>query len=533
MLPAYIKRDDIRGLYPQELNCETARAIGYAVCRLLAKNCDVPRIAIGYDCRHGNLEIQSGFAEGFQKAGGSCVSFGLLSTEHIYYICGTRSEFTAGAMITASHNPKEYNGIKLLHGGCLPFTSAELVEIGETAAAYKNGEDAGTRQEQQNVCAHKCEGCTASCQGISNYTIPMQLLDFKAYAEFLLRLSGLDRREVSPHAQIRIVVLAGHGMGALAFGAIAEMMRGRGLQSTLIEPEPNGDFPEGVPNPLDKKYMARLSEQVQQHQADLGICFDGDADRAGFVDATGEEILPSQVLALIAQHRLQESRVKEPVVMRNLCCSRLLEDLFPKNGPVTLIDTPVGHGRIKLLMRHPELQSRCVFAGEHSGHYFYPDFFYLDSGVLTSLFMIEIVWRLREQRKSLSELLAAWRQNYVWSGEINFNLKSSDEVLPVMTAVWKAENKDGVRRFEVAQDPNLGVQRVFENNGEYQPQNLPAPDLKMQYDGEEGWWFVIRPSGNEPKLRLNVEAWGSNAKALCKQKSDELIERLLSLGAFK
>ena len=219
--------------------------------------------------------------------------------------------------------------------------------------------------------------------------------------------------------------------------------------------------------------------------------------------------------------------------MRNLCCSKLLDDLFPKSGPVTLIDTPVGHGRIKLLMRHPELQSRCVFAGEHSGHYFYPDFFYLDSGVLTSLFMIEIVWRLREQKKSLPDLLAAWRQNYVWSGENNFNLKSSDEVLPVMTAVWKAENKDGVCRFEVAQDPKLGVQRVFENNGEYKPQSLPAPDLKMQYDGEEGWWFVIRPSGNEPKLRLNVEAWGSNAKALCQQKTKELIERLLSLGAFR
>ena len=527
MLPAYIKRDDIRGLYPKELNCETAEALGYAVCRLLARNCPAPRIAIGYDCRYGNLEIQSGFAAGFQAAGGTCVSFGLLSTEHIYYICGTRSEFTAGAMITASHNPKEYNGIKLLHGGCLPFTSAELVEIGETAAAYQKDDDTASRQ----ACAHKCEGCTASCPG--NGAIPMQLLDFKAYANFLLRLSGLDRREESPHAQIRIVVLAGHGMGGLAFGAIAEIMRGRGLQSTLIEPEPDGDFPEGVPNPLDKKYMARLSEMVQQHQADLGICFDGDADRAGFVDATGEEILPSQVLALIALHRLQESSIKEPVVMRNLCCSKLLEDLFPKNGPVTLIDTPVGHGRIKLLMRHPELLSRCVFAGEHSGHYFYPDFFYLDSGVLTSLFMIEIVWRLREQRKSLPDLLAAWRQNYVWSGENNFNLKSSDEVLPVMTAVWKAENKDDVRRFEVAQDPKLGVQRVFENNGEYMPQNLPAPDLKMQRDGEEGWWFVIRPSGNEPKLRLNVEAWGSNAKALCQQKTDELIQRLLSLGAFR
>ena len=532
MLPAYIKRDDIRGVYPQELNRQTAEALGYAVCSLLAKNCPSPRIAIGYDCRHGNLEIQSGFAAGFQAAGGACVSFGLLSTEHIYYICGTRSEFTAGAMITASHNPKEYNGIKLLHGGCLPFTSAELVEIGETAAAYKNDENAGSCHATSNACAHKCEGCTASCPG--NDAIPMQLLDFKAYAEFLLHLSGLDRRGESPHAQIRIVVLAGHGMGALAFGSIAEIMRGRGLQSALIEPEPNGDFPDGVPNPLDKNYMARLSELVQQHQADLGICFDGDADRAGFVDPMGQEILSSQVLALIALHRLHESPIQKPVVMRNLCCSRLLADLFPKDGPVTLIDTPVGHGRIKLLMRHPELQARCVFAGEHSGHYFYPDFFYLDSGVLTSLFMIEIVWRLREQKRSLPDLLAAWRQNYAWSGEINFRLGSSEEIAPVMTAVWKAENNDGIRRFEVAVDPDLGVQRVFENNGEYKPQSLPAPDLKMQCDeGDKGWWFVLRPSGNEPKLRLNVEAWGKDAKALCQKKTDELIQRLLSLGAFQ
>ena len=510
MLPSYIKRDDIRGLFPQELNIGTAEAIGYAVCRLLARNCASPRIAIGYDCRHGNLEIQSGFAKGFQLAGGSCASFGLLSTEHVYYICGTKKEFTAAAMITASHNPKEYSGIKLLHGGCLPFTSAELAEIGETASEYKS----------------------SATQEIPH--LPMELLDFKAYANFLLHLSGLDRREESSHAQLRIVVLAGHGMGGLAFGTIAEIMKSRGLQAALVEPEPDGDFPDGVPNPLDKKFMAKLSALVEQHQADLGICFDGDADRAGFVDASGQEILPSQVFALIARHRLKTSAIEHPIVMRNLCCSQLLADLFPSGEHVSLMDTPVGHGRIKLLMRNPEYKSRCVFAGEHSGHYYYPDFFYLDSGVLSSLYMIDIVWSLREQSKSLPDLLSDWRQNYVWSGENNFLLKSSDEIIPLMTSVWKSENKPNTRRFEVALDSSLGVQRVFENNGEYKPLELPAPDLKMQCgDGKAGWWFVIRPSGNEPKLRLNVEAWGEDAKALCKKKTDELVRKLLSLGAFQ
>lgn len=502
-----IKRDDIRGLYPEELNGNTAEQIGFATCKLLQKETPAPRIAIGYDCRHGNIEIQNGFARGFQSAGGTCDTFGLLSTEHVYYICGTHPEYTAGAMITASHNPKEYNGIKMLHGGCVPFTSAELAEIGST---------------MQNYTPSKAQPTAPQ----------LQLINFNEYADTLLKISGLDKREDSNHGQIRVVVLAGHGMGAVAFGSIAAKLQPKGLQVALIEPEPDGDFPNGVPNPLNKEYMAKLASLVEQHQADLGICFDGDADRAGFVDAWGQEIIPSQVLALIAKHRLAQSKAEAPVIMRNLCCSQLIADQFPKDGAVQLIDTPVGHGRIKLLMRHPQFQSRCVFAGEHSGHYFYPDFFYVDSGVLTSLNMIRITWELREQKKSLPEMLASWRKNYVWSGEINFQLNTQEEVLPVMRTVWNDENKPGIRRFEVAEDPQLKVQRVFENNGQYTPEKLPAPDLKMQYsDNDGGWWFVLRPSGNEPRLRLNVEAWGNNAATVCKDKTAQLIQKLLSLGA--
>ncbi len=509
MLPAFIKRDDIRGLYPQELNGETAEAIGYAVCRLLSRTVENPVMAIGHDCRRGNREILEGFAKGFHQAGGRCDSFGLLSTEHVYYICGTNPEYSAGAMITASHNPACYNGIKLLHGGCVPFSSDELAEIG---------------REVQNYSPQPGDVPPPA----------MKFMDFDGYAEYLLRLSGLDNREDSSHGQIRVVVLAGHGMGGLAFGTIAEKLRSKGLQTALIEPMPDGDFPNGVPNPLDGNYIARLAELVEEHQADLGICFDGDADRAGFVDGWGQEIIPSQTLALIARHRLDKGSAEKPVVMRNLCCSRLVQDLFPVESGVELVDTPVGHGRIKLLMRHPAYNSRCIFAGEHSGHYFYPDFFHVDSGVLTSLSMIRIVWELREQRKSLPEMLSAWREKYVWSGEINFRLGSREEVLPVMSSVWRSENAEGVRRFEVAVDPELKVQRVFENNGEYVPDALAAPDLKMQSgDAESGWWFVLRPSGNEPCLRLNVEAWGKDAASLCARRTDELVSRLQALGAVR
>ena len=502
---SFLKRDDIRGLYPLQLNGMVAEALGQAVVeRLKALGEASPCIAVGHDCRHGNLEISQGLMLGILRAGGRCRDLGLVSTEHVYYACGQMAdEFAAGAMVTASHNPKEYNGVKFIHRHCVPFGQEDLAYLGKRADELLTGKDSK--------------------------------MDFAAYAEHLLVLSGLQNRPDSGQLLFKVVVLAGNGMGALAFEPIAKQLERKGLRAIILEGDPNGDFPQGVPNPLLPDFMQRLGKFTLENGADLGIGFDGDADRAGFVDSTGAEIIPSQVLALIAQAKLNNRRrdvVVTPVIMRNLCCSQLLKALFGNRSDVTLVDTPVGHGRIKQLMRSEKYKEGTLFAGEHSGHYFYPEFSYVDSGVLTSLNMISLAWELHEQGEKLSDLLAAWRKEYCWSGELNYNLPSKEAIFQVLCKA--AQAFPGATRYECRVDEECGAQRVFEAQGTYRPEALPAPDLKLvQDDGASGWWFVLRPSGNEPKLRLNVEAWGQKASVYCQKMVKEVDALILQAGGVR
>lgn len=504
---AYLKRDDLRGLYPSQLNGVTARCLGRAVCRLLRKKCgcgDSPLLGIGYDCRLGSVELSQGLMLGFQEAGGRCYLAGRVSTEHVYYLCGREDlSLDAGVMITASHNPMEYDGMKFVHAGCLPFTHEELAYLGTLADELMAKEFAAPA------------------------------MDFARYAKEMFALAGLSALPDSSETTLRLLVLAGNGMGGVAFGPLAELLKAKGIETTILEGEPDGNFPQGVPNPLLPAFVKRLGDATRNAGADLGIGFDGDADRAGFVDAEGNEIISSHVLALIAREKVRRAAPEiRPAVMKNLCCSRLLEDLFPADGPVELVETPVGHGRIKLLMRSKEYASRVVFAGEHSGHYFYPEFHFVDSGVLTSLNMIGILHRLRaEGKQSLSDILADWKKNYRWSGERNYTLASAQETSEVMDYVAKqaALLPNGVR-YEVRQDTAAGVHRVLPApaGAPYDPTTLSAPDIKFRFDDGErgGWWFVLRPSGNEPKVRLNVEGWGPLSQELC-QKGLSFVETLL------
>lgn len=498
----FLKRDDVRGLYPSQLNGETAKALGQAICALLQDGgCAHPVFAVGHDCRHGNTEISQGFMLGVLLAGGVCDDLGLVSTEHVYYACGEKADrYDAGAMVTASHNPKEYNGIKFIHKGCLPFSSDELQEVGRRVDRILGDARPG--------------------------------MDFAEYARHLVSLAGFDKFPDAPKDEFTVLVLAGNGMGGVAFSPIAEILAKKGLHSIILEDEPNGDFPNGVPNPLLPGFMSRLSQKVLEYKANLGIGFDGDADRAGFVDAGGNEIIPSHVLALIGSEKLSKCNCGNPVIMRNLCCSQLLFHLF--EGKAEVVQTPVGHGRIKQLMRCDAFRDRAIFAGEHSGHYFYPEFNYVDSGVLTSLYMISLAWGMHKRGEALSERLGQWRDNYCWSGEINYTLPGSRETKNALMAVWKDCSAKKLQRYEVRLDQNLGAQRIFPTDGAYEPDKMAAPDLKMVQDnGGSGWWFVLRPSGNEPKLRLNVEAWGEDSCAVCKARVAELEAVVLGCGAVR
>lgn len=499
-LDQIFKRDDIRGLWPDVLNSEIAFLLGEALYELLLRRGLPGTLVLGHDARKGSYDLSLAFLRGFGGRGGSAQFLGLVSSEQLYYACGQYAQhYSAGVMITASHNPKEFNGMKFIHSGGLPFSREDLDAL-KTSLQEK-------------------------------FTPPEVLVIGEEFADHLLALAGF-MQNTTCRPKVTAVIAAGNGVGAVAFAPLAERLKAWGFRFFFLDPEPDGDFPHGVPNPLMPEQIERLGHEVRRRKADLGIVFDGDADRAGFVDRNGREIIPSQVYALVAQQKLGQNQLNHPLLMRNLCSSQLLQDLFGEStSGVELLDTPVGHGQIKQLMRHPKFRKRILFAGEHSGHYFYPEFFSVDSGFLTALTLLAEVRRLKQQKIELPALLAGWRKTYQWSGEINYLLPDRTAVNAVLKKLDQHFGKlPDTRRQGIALDPELGLFRVFELNGEYHPKSRDFPDLKIIWlspGGKSGWWFVVRPSGNESKLRLNFESWNlkkADANIIMKEISSVLAQ---------
>ncbi|MFA6930720.1 MAG: hypothetical protein WCT05_10355 [Lentisphaeria bacterium] len=479
-LDQIFKRDDIRGLWPEILNSELAFLLGEAVYELLEARGLPLTLVLGHDARKGSYALSLALLRSFGMRGGKTTFLGLVSSEQLYYACGKYPErYAAGVMITASHNPKEFNGMKFIHAGGSPFNSEDL-------ACLKNS----LRQKLNPPTV---------------YPIGDE------FAEYLLSQSEFSQK-TSQRPLVKAVIDAGNGVGAVAFAPLAERLKTMGYRILFLNPEPDGDFPLGVPNPLMRTQIERLAKAVCRHRADLGIIFDGDADRAGFVDSQGQEIIPSQVYALVARRKLAQHSIAHPVLMRNLCCSQLLHTLFGQNpSELELVDTPVGHGQIKQLMRHPKYRDQVLFAGEHSGHYFYPEFFSVDSGFMTALLLLAEVRNLKSKKIGLPDILADWRKTYRWSGEINYILPNQAVVLATLRELEQQFGAlPGVCRQGIALDQKLGLFRVFDLKNEYRPETLDFPDLKIiqqSPNAKSGWWFVVRPSGNENKLRLNFESW--------------------------
>ncbi|MDD3695161.1 MAG: hypothetical protein PHG44_04255 [Lentisphaeria bacterium] len=473
------KRDDIRGLWPSLLNSETCFLLAEVLLGMLLKRNLPARIVLGHDARLGSYDLSLAFMRAFAGKGGSCRFLGLVSSEQLYYAAGKYSnDFAAGVMITASHNPKEYNGIKFVHAGGVPFSADDLTELKEGLfAALKVPEELDLKRE---------------------------------FAEHLLSLAQFDAVPMQGQ-KLRIVLAAGHGVGAVAFKPLADKLQKWGFEFSYMEPEPDGNFPKGVPNPLLEEHIKRLGKEVKSQEADLGIMFDGDADRAGFVDHKGKEIIPAHVYALVAQRKLRACKTKAPLLMRNLCSSQLLKELFEGGEQqVEVLDTPVGHGQIKMLMRDEKFRERVIFAGEHSGHYFYPEFYYLDSGFLTSLLLLAELKELQQNNKTMREQLKNWRRKYQWSGEINYDLPHKNAVYSALKELELHFDKlPNIQKLGVCKDKQSGLYGIAKLKEEYLPQKRSYPDLKMLRENEDGsgWWFVVRPSGNENKLRLNFEYW--------------------------
>ncbi|MGI8816535.1 MAG: phosphomannomutase/phosphoglucomutase [Pseudonocardia sp.] len=442
-VPAFMAYD-IRGVVGEQLDAGVLRALGGAFARLVSAPSDNPvgrastAVVVGRDMRASSPELAAAFAAGVTDVGLDVVDIGLASTDMLYYAAGSLD--LPGAMFTASHNPARYNGIKLCRAGAVPIS-----------------EDTGLAALRDDL---RAESSPAVRPG--TVTERDLLADYAGYLCGLVDLSGIR--------PLKVVVDAGNGMGG---HTVPSVFAGLPLSLTPMYFELDGTFPNHEANPLDPKNLVDLCARVVEERADVGLAFDGDADRCFVVDERGEPVSPSAVTALVAVREL--AREPGSVVIHNLITSRGVPEIVTEHGGRP-IRTRVGHSFIKQTMA----ETGAIFGGEHSAHYYFRDFWRADSGMLAAL---HVLAALGERDATLSELMADYSR-YAASGEINSSVSD--------TAVRLAEVKQHYA-------PVSGV-----TMDELDGLTVALPD---------GSWFNLRPSNTEPLLRLNVEAADVGAMA--------------------
>jgi phosphomannomutase len=428
-LSSIVKAYDVRGLVPQQLDATIARALGAAFARFAG----APTIVVARDMRESGVDLGAAFAAGATGQGVDVIDAGLGSTDLLYYAAGILD--LPGAMFTASHNPAAYNGIKLCLAGARPI-----------------GQESGLREIRAEAERFLDEGIPAGATtgSVSHREL---LADYAAYLKTLV--PGLDA--IRP---LSVVVDAGNGMGGLT---VPVVFQGLPLTSTDLYFELDGSFPNHEANPIDPANLVDLQAAVRAAGADLGLAFDGDADRCFVVDERGEIVSPSVLTALIAQREL--ARVPGSTVIHNLITSRTVPEVVTENGG-SPVRTRVGHSFIKAEMA----RTGAVFGGEHSGHFYFRDFWNADSGMLAALHALAA---LGGQDRPLSELLTPY-DRYAASGEINSTVADQAGRVAAIKAAYADKPQDELDGLTV----DLG----------------------------DGAWFNVRASNTEPLLRLNVEA---------------------------
>ena len=455
-LTGLIKAYDVRGTVPDQLNADVARAIGAAFADVVVlpevREGARPRVVVGNDMRPSGPELVGAFADGLASRGVDVVRIGLCSTDGLYFASGRLD--VPGAMFTASHNPAEYNGIKLCRAGARPV-----------------GQDTGLAAVRDLAARYLRDGVPADAAQRGEVTEQDLLADYAAFLRGLVDLSGIR--------PLKVVVDAGNGMGG--FTAPAVLGTGAGLPELPLEVVPlyfelDGTFPNHEANPLEPANLVDLQHAVVEHGADIGLAFDGDADRCFVVDENGDPVSPSAITALVGLREIEREKAegRTPTVIHNLITSMVVPDLVTAAG-AKAVRTRVGHSFIKAQMA----ESQAVFGGEHSAHYYFRDFFFADTGMLAAL---HVLAALGGQPHPLSALAEQY-QPYVASGEINSRV--ADVAAARARVVEAYVTQQGAGPVAVDELDGLTV---------------------SHWDGQPQWWFNLRASNTEPLLRLNVEA---------------------------
>ncbi|PID53865.1 MAG: phosphomannomutase/phosphoglucomutase [Micrococcales bacterium] len=442
-LSTVIKAYDVRGVVPDQWGPPEATAIGAAMADVVAG--DQP-VVIGHDMRPSSPQLVDAFASGVQDRGRDVILIGLCSTDGLYYASGALD--APGAMFTASHNPAQYNGIKMCKAGAKPV-----------------GQDSGLEEITERAQRYLADGPpTAGTRG--GRTERDMLADYAGYLRGLVDLSG--------GRELFVVVDAGNGMGGYTVPAVLGTQAGLPplpLRIGELYFELDGTFPNHEANPLDPANLVDLQQAVRDRGADIGIAFDGDADRCFVVDENGEPVSPSAIAALVAEREIaKEHRAgRHPIVIHNLITSRTVPEAVTAAGGEP-VRSRVGHSFIKDQMA----STGAIFGGEHSAHYYFRDFWGADTGMLAAM---HVLAALAEQSQPLSQLAAGYTQ-YAASGEINSTVADKD------AAIARVEQAFAGRLRDI--DTLDGT--------------------TFTGAGEPMWWFNVRPSNTEPLLRLNVEA---------------------------
>jgi phosphomannomutase len=430
-IPDIFKAYDIRGLVDGELSPDFAFAVGLAFARFLELEREPSTVIIGEDMRPSSPELAEAFSAGVTSNGTNVIRIGLASTDLLYFAAGSKN--LPGAMFTASHNPAAYNGIKLCLSGARPI-----------------GKETGLQTIENFVR----NGMPLAMRPVGVETNEDLL---QAYADHLHKLVSFNGNR-----PLKIVIDAGNGMAGFTAPAIFDRL---GAEIIPLYFELDGNFPNHEANPIDPANLRDLQKSVLKNKADIGLAFDGDADRCFLVDEKGQTVDPSLLTALIASREL----AKHPgaTIIHSLISSRTVVEVINELGGVP-VRSRVGHSYIKALMA----ETGAIFGGEHSGHFYFKDFWRADSGALAALHALAAIG---ESEQTISQLLSPFKR-YVASGEVNSRVADSAHVINVIKEKYSA-----LSEFKIDELDGLTV-------------------------STSTWWFNVRASNTEPLLRLNVEA---------------------------